>query len=79
MPVPPALLKAMHEGGRSVDAAAAQASVYREERSLSAADWAALVPPGGHQAVLVNPGWEVEGARGDSAVQASRCPGAGWR
>ncbi len=70
VPVPPALLKAMEEGGRAMDIAAMQQCVYREERSLSDTEWGGLQPAAGgnHQAVLINPGWACEG-RGDAAVQ----------
>ena len=52
---------------------------------MAAADWGALSgSSGGHQAVLINPGWECEG-RGDAAVQARQGRGrvaagggAGW-
>ena len=61
------------------DLAAMQRCRYREVPSIPGADWAATVAEGpgggsrgcssrGHQAVLINPGWECEG-RGDAAVQ----------
>ncbi|PRW51014.1 putative aarF domain-containing kinase chloroplastic [Chlorella sorokiniana] len=84
VPVPPALLKAMREGGRGMDIAAMEASTYREEASVPDTDWAGLLTArsssgggsssssggGGSafQAVLINTGWECEG-RGDAAVQ----------
>jgi hypothetical protein len=62
-----------------------EACSYREVESMAAADWGALSgSSGGHQAVLINPGWECEG-RGDAAVQARQGRGrvaagggAGW-
>ena len=74
VPVPPALLRAMQEGGgdgksSGMTVASMEACSYHEVESMAAADWGALSGSGGgHQAVLINPGWECEG-RGDAAVQ----------
>lgn len=53
-----------------MDIAPMERCVYREECSIPDADWGGLLPAagGGHQAVLINPGWECDG-RGDAAVQ----------
>ena len=90
VPVPPALLRSMQEGGgdgksSGMTIASMEACSYCEVESMAAADWGALSGSSeGHQAVLINPGWECEG-RGDAAVQARQGRGrvaagggAGW-